>query len=161
MKRIYALVICIFMVLLLFLAITQCSKNTEVKEKKLITDFTETYFTTPGEDTKIFKKYMTKEAYENFYTDRGAYIRNKNSSGYTGDIEDLEISDVKIDLMPNTNGTYHYYNVSLTLKNNDIKNEAEVSYQISLEKENNKWKIGMNNRLDTLLMWIQKMWPTV
>jgi len=149
------------MVLLIFLVITQCSKNTEVKEKKLITDFTETYFTTPGEDAKIFKKYLTKEAYESFYADRGASIRNKNGSGYTGDIEDLEISDVKIDLMPNTNETYHYYNVSLTLKNNDIKNEAEVSYQISLEKENNKWKIGMNNRLDTLLILIQKMWPTL
>ncbi|WP_346961674.1 hypothetical protein [Clostridium sp.] len=161
MKRIYTLIICILMVLLLFLAITQCSQDNEEKEKKLITDFTETYFTTPGEDAKIFKKYMTKEAYKNFYIDRGAYIRNKNSSGYTGDIEELEISDIKIELMPNTNDTYHYYDVSFTLKNNDIKNEAEVSYQISLEKENSKWKIGMNNRLDTLLMWIQKMWPTV
>ncbi|MEW8995831.1 hypothetical protein [Clostridium sp.] len=161
MKRIYTLIICILMVLLLFLTITQCSQDNEEKEKKLITDFTETYFTTPGKDAKIFKKYMTKEAYDNFYTDRGASIRNKNSSGYTGDIEDLEISDVKIDLMPNTNETYHYYNVSFTLKNNDIKNEAEVSYQISLEKENNKWKIGMNNRLDTLLILIQKMWPTL
>ncbi|WP_346935766.1 hypothetical protein [Clostridium sp.] len=104
---------------------------------------------------------MTKEAYENFYTDRGAYIRNKNSSGYTGDLEDLEISDVKIDLIPNADDTYHYYDVSFTLKNNDIKNEAEVSYQISLEKENSKRKIGMNNRLDTLLILIQKMWPTL
>lgn len=161
MKKIYTSMICILMVSLLALTITGCSKNTEAKEKEIITDFTETFFTTPGDDDKIFKKYLTKEAYEYFSTDRYASSRTKTTGVYTGKIEDLEISHIKIELMPNTNETYHYYNVSLTLKNNSFKDEVEASYQMCLEQENNKWKIGKNNRLSTLTMWMQKMWPTI
>lgn len=92
---------------------------------------------------------MTKEAYEKFYIDR-IYPYNLTRS-----IDNLEISDIKFESIPNKDDTYHSYNVLFILKNNDENKEKEVTnYKMSLEKEGSKWKIGMNNSLYFLHNWL-------
>jgi hypothetical protein len=156
MKNIYTFVIFIIIGLFLLLTITQCTKDNDNQEKKCITSFLETYFTNEIPlatdaipDLKIYKKYLTNDAYESFYIDRIYPYELK------GNIDNLEICDIEIESIPNKNDTYHNYNVSFTLKNNENNKEKEVTnFEIRLEKEGIKWKISNNNNLYFLQKWL-------
>ncbi|MEG2289686.1 MAG: hypothetical protein RSA29_00445 [Clostridium sp.] len=158
MKKIYVLGICIFVGLFTLLTITQFSKDNESNEIKCISEFLETYYTNEItvnthdiSDIKIFEKYMTNKAYEKFYTDRSYPYK------LTGSIENIKITDIKIESIPNTDETYHTYYVSFTLSNNyNNKEKIVTNYTMNLEKEGNKWKISYNNNLYFLQKWLSE-----
>lgn len=157
MKRIYALIACVLMGLLLLLTIIGFSKDKK-SDEEVIASFLETYFTNPSDDVAIYKKYMTDNAYKSWIIDRG-YIRCPSNNNVKERISNLELSDIKIEPIPDKNETYHYYSVSFKLKNNSNNKEKEVTdYKISLEKEGSKWKIGRNNTLSMLQYWIYSMY---
>lgn len=155
MKKTYL----IGLIFILFtLTVIGCSRDTINDEKKLISEFTKNYFTNSNNDPKILKKYMTDDAYTMFYNDGCMPSRTSYSESYTGDINDLEIGDINIDSIDDTNDDYHYYDVSFKLSNIINKNEADVKFKVSLEKQGTKWRLGSNNRFGDLYIWMRKMW---
>lgn len=148
------IILCVFTLF----SIVGCSQNNESKEKELVSNFTKTFFTEPGDDMDIFKKYLTETAYQSLTNDRYASSRIQYTPSIQGNMEGLEISDLNIEPIEDENKDYHYYNVSFSLKDTKNDKSIEIQYKISLEKEKNNWKIGMNNQFHLLTKSLWGIW---
>ncbi len=158
MKRRFLLISLALISIILMITIVGCTRDTTADEKKVIKGFTETFYTTPGKEMDIFKKYLTKEAYDSLTMDFYASSRNQYGPRMKGNMEGIEISNMTIEPIEDDNKDYHYYQVSLNLKNSENNKEEDVSYKMSLEKFEGQWKLGLNNQFQILLKFIWKMW---
>lgn len=160
MKNRYYFLISILITSLLLASFTGCSKDNESKEKELINSFIETYITNPNENINIYKKYFTKKAFETAQDNLSLGARTASKGGtYKGDLKYLEIKDLSIEKNYTSDETYHFYDIEFTLRNTNVVKEKTVQCKICLEKDNNKWRIGENNRLDPLILAIWDIWP--
>ncbi|GEM_PF-1244758 len=134
-----------------------CGKKGNSDEIMIITNFIETFFTDPRIDNELYKEYFTSEAFKSFCDNRwsiGTFYPDKEATNNPDDrfgpnIEP-EVSNLSITQRESSNEALHSYDVSFTLTEKNTNVEKNIARQLTVEKENNNWKLSYANRIDYL-----------
>lgn len=138
----------VLVILALFLIFNQ----KEHKPKALVTEFTENFFTNNSNDSEIYKKYFTKDAFEKFRIDDHLMVRTRLTStkDFNTEIRNLTIKDISKD-----NSERIAYEITFTLIDKNTNKEKQINHPINLSKENNTFKIDLNNKIETLALYLE------